>query len=259
MKKALALIAAASLVAMASTAMAANTGWNVAAKAGSSIEFTKHNLSVTGVGTVKSATGTQICVYCHTPHNANTAGGPIWNRNQSNITFGTAYQLYSGVGMQAVSYKGGFTSDSYSLFCMSCHDGSSMGGTMIYNTGAALPAEEKAALAAFTDGILKSSKANLTQGQIGGVGAQNADGSLLKTTHPVNFKYVSAAGGDLAAASEGKIIGEKGVDFPLFRSQRDATNTFECSSCHAVHDNSYSPFLRATNEGSTLCLGCHKK
>ena len=59
MKKALALIAAAGLMAAATTAMAAPV----------SIVNSKHNVSASGPGSVVGS-GTQICIYCHTPHRA---------------------------------------------------------------------------------------------------------------------------------------------------------------------------------------------
>ena len=246
MKKALALIAAAGLMAAATTAMAAPV----------SIVNSKHNVSASGPGSV-TGSGTQICIYCHTPHNALAAGGPIWNRksNQFNVT----YQLYSGTGMTNISNKSGFTSDSISLFCMSCHDGSAMGGTMLVNLTAAIGTDEYNAVNNFTSGIATSSKANLAKGDASQAGGgTTADGSLLKTTHPVNFA-MTAGGGDLATPSAFKITGLKGKDFPLYKSARSATQSFECSSCHAVHDNEFVPFLRDTNSGSKLCLGCHNK
>ncbi len=33
----------------------------------------------------------------------------------------------------------------------------------------------------------------------------------------------------------------------------------ECATCHDVHDNTFSPFLRMSNTGSALCLDCHNK
>ncbi len=243
MKKALALIAAAALVAMSGTAMA------------KSIVDSKHNVSKTSPGSVKTSTGTQICIYCHTPHNASAAGGPIWNRNAGFHT-NAAYQLYSGTAMTNISNKSGFTSDSISLFCMSCHDGSAMGGTMLVNTPTALATEEKTAISAFTTGIVKTSKANLTGGDASQATA--GDATKLKTTHPVNFD-MKTGGGDLAAVADYKITGLKGADFPLYKSARSEKRSFECSSCHAVHDDAFNPFLRDTNGGSQLCLGCHNK
>ena len=104
-----------------------------------------------------------------------------------------------------------------------------------------------------------ATKANLAKGDASQAGGgTTADGSLLKTTHPVNFA-MTAGGGDLATPSAFKITGLKGKDFPLYKSARSATQSFECSSCHAVHDNENVPFLRDTNSGSKLCLGCHNK
>ncbi len=42
----------------------------------------KHNLSVGGPGPVKSQTITEVCIFCHTPHNASPAV-PLWNQSLS--------------------------------------------------------------------------------------------------------------------------------------------------------------------------------
>ncbi len=61
----------------------------------------------------------EVCVYCHTPHGANTTiSAPLWNRTNKP----TAYTVYNLVGSQAtgnpVSQPG-----ANSLTCLSCHDG----------------------------------------------------------------------------------------------------------------------------------------
>jgi len=59
----------------------------------------------------------EVCVYCHTPHAANsTAAAPLWNRTVTQRT----YELYRQPTMlgQAVSQPG-----PNSLTCLSCHDG----------------------------------------------------------------------------------------------------------------------------------------
>ncbi|HEY5974073.1 MAG TPA: cytochrome c3 family protein [Geobacteraceae bacterium] len=236
MKKTLSLLAAVALVAVASTAMA------------STISATKHNLSSGNVsgfnnGANLKGTGTQICVYCHTPHNAYTSA-PLWNRNAGVIGAGS-YTLYSGVGMSNVSYKSGFTADSISLFCMSCHDGSALGGTMIKN----VPISEPAGLGN-SAAIGTTSKANLTAG-----------GTDLRTTHPVNFPVTQNTQLDLQPIAAPFMGKAGGVQYPLFKSSRSGgvANSLECSSCHSVHDNANAPFLRDTQTGSTLCLGCHNK
>ena len=60
----------------------------------------------------------EVCVYCHTPHGANsTAAAPLWNRT---INKPSQYQLYSAPTQlgQPVSTPG-----PSSLTCLSCHDG----------------------------------------------------------------------------------------------------------------------------------------
>ena len=39
----------------------------------------KHNMSSWGPGEVKALTEDQVCIFCHTPHNA-TPLTPLWNR-----------------------------------------------------------------------------------------------------------------------------------------------------------------------------------
>lgn len=62
----------------------------------------------------------EVCVYCHTPHGANsTAAAPLWNRTVTQRT----YTLFNDVSKTA------FTDLTYSqpgpnsLTCLSCHDG----------------------------------------------------------------------------------------------------------------------------------------
>jgi hypothetical protein len=44
------------------------------------IADTKHNLSITGPGPVKSTTEGELCVFCHAPHNARRDIPYLWNR-----------------------------------------------------------------------------------------------------------------------------------------------------------------------------------
>ncbi len=39
----------------------------------------KHNLSTSGPGPVKATTTTEICIFCHTPHNSNPTA-PLWSQ-----------------------------------------------------------------------------------------------------------------------------------------------------------------------------------
>jgi predicted CXXCH cytochrome family protein len=82
----------------------------------------KHNLSVSGTGIIRSTGTTEICIFCHAPHNADPAP-PLWNQMQS----GTNYTPYSSTTMAA---SPGAPTGSAKL-CLSCHDGTvAIGATL---------------------------------------------------------------------------------------------------------------------------------
>ena len=238
MKKTVSILAAVAVVAGASMAFAVNGDSN--------IQNSKHNIPKY----YKNGTTTQICVYCHTPHNARMAL-PLWNRNDGKAF--TSFNLYSSQTMASPVRATGFTSDSMSLFCMSCHDGSPLGGTMVQN-------EPKQG--STTSQAITATAANF--------------GTNLTKTHPVNFALKTNGqtakdnkAGQLRSDGTSDLVWDGGnamgvnLNFPLFKSTgtRGATGnaSVECSSCHAVHDDYFNPFLRSTMAGSALCLGCHRK
>ena len=50
------------------------------------IGTSKHDLSVTGDSSDYGvAAGTQVCVYCHTPHNAGSTDAPLWNKAATQV------------------------------------------------------------------------------------------------------------------------------------------------------------------------------
>ena len=232
MKKVLALVAVVSLMAAATVASAAT------------IKNSKHDLSSGSTATFKSSGATatnQICVFCHTPHNAIQNGYPLWNRSAASGSF----LLYSSGNMKnqygAQKASQGFTTVSVSLYCMSCHDGGLVAGR-IHN----LPLDNTKQIPSMTPAADQiTSSANL--------------GTDLRNDHPVNFNIVNFGGAIGTSQNGGKAIGGlTTTNLPLFNSGR-GTSSLECASCHAVHDPGYVPFLRTTNAGSYLCLTCHNK
>lgn len=215
----------------------------VTAAGAASIKNTKHDLSLGSTGATFKATNTdQICVFCHTPHNS-LQDIPLWNRTNPTAS---NFTLYSSSSMNNTPVKTGFTADSISLFCMSCHDGATGLGSDVHNDPNGVGID----MAGGND--LLTGDANL----------QND----LSNDHPVNF-LVTATGvsndGNLGTLDTGSNppnmkTGDVINGLPLFKSARGAT-TLECGSCHKVHDNTDAPFLRTTMAGSKLCLGCHKK
>jgi predicted CXXCH cytochrome family protein len=79
-------------------------------------------------------------------------------------------------------------------------------------------------------------------------------GTDLRDDHPLSFTYNAAlatADGGLVTPANGKVSG-----LPLYGALSDQ---LECASCHNAHDNTYTKFLRASNDSSALCLKCHTK
>lgn len=82
----------------------------------------KHNLSTSGPGPVKAQTTTEICIFCHTPHNSNPVS-PLWSQTLSSAT----YTPYSSSTMAATP---GVPQGSSKL-CLSCHDGTIAVGNLV--------------------------------------------------------------------------------------------------------------------------------
>ena len=167
----------------------------------------------------------EICLPCHTPHNAKgaaTTAGPLWNHVATTAT----YTVYSNPGsLDAVPGQPAGISKA----CLSCHDGT-------------------IALEAF---------GTVTAGAsfIAGTGNLGTD---LSNDHPVSFIYNTALatldGGLHDPAS--KITGLGGT----IAADLLFAGSLQCASCHDVH-NSYglANLLVVTNAGSALCLTCHNK
>lgn len=215
------------LVAIAITVLGSS-----AAFAASNITGTKHNLS-SGASTSQVRSNTsQICAFCHTPHNA-VPNVPLWNRDQAAST----YMLYtSSATLTSATKASALSATSISLLCLSCHDGT------LDNLGDrvnAIPSD--VAALTMTDGTVAFS-----------AGGANL-GANLTNDHPIGFSYATAQGEDAGIRA---IATAKTNGMQFFGAGADQ---MECASCHLVHDNTFTPFLRTTNVGSNLCLGCHIK
>ncbi len=90
---------------------------------------TKHNLSMYGPGPVKALSTTEICIFCHTPHNS-SPDFPLWNREDP----GENYDLYGSPTVIATIGQptGG------SRLCLSCHDGTIAIGSLLNLPGAGI-------------------------------------------------------------------------------------------------------------------------
>ena len=181
---------------------------------------TKHNLSITGPGTIKAQTETEICVFCHTPHHSNGPSRPLWNRADQ----GTTYTLYTSSTTKATIGK----PDGTSLLCLSCHDGT-------VALGSVLSRPATISFGAIT--TLPVGKTNL--------------GTDLSDDHPISFHYTSQL-----ATANGQLKDPLNITRPV---QLDKSGEMQCTSCHDAHDNTNTKFLVASTQGSALCYSCHDK
>ena len=83
-------------------------------RAQTQIARTRHNLTPTGPGTFKVDEPAGLCVFCHTPHNANPTRA-LWNREFS----GSTYTLYESTTLESTPSQ----PTGSSRLCLSCHDG----------------------------------------------------------------------------------------------------------------------------------------
>ena len=212
------------------------------AVAQSNVVDNQHNLSSTaGADQIldRSTNEDQVCVFCHTPHQASPAA-PLWNHNQTAVA---SYGTYDSPTLDAADVTDIGGGLDVSNLCMSCHDGT-LGVNDLGN-----PAND-------TGGNPNMGSGNElnASGQIA-AGRPTNMGTSLSDDHPVNFTFDAAL-----ATADGELV------TPVSASHVDAAQTVplfagkvQCASCHDPHDNTNEPFLTKTNSGSQLCSTCHLK
>ncbi len=211
-----------------STASIALLLGSTAAMAG--IAESKHNLSTGNAGADDNG---RICVYCHTPHAANTAmtGAPLWNKP---LPTTAAFAMY---GQTIAGTQTADAPSMVSLACLSCHDGSSALNAVINAPGTGAG-----------NGAIGNA------GTMSGIAAIGADD--LTNDHPISIDYIPGRASLVP------------VDTPLTGDGWGAYTTVgqllrngkvECGSCHDPHEKQHGTFLRNSNVGSKLCLTCHNK
>ncbi len=198
----------------------------LSARAAEDVVNTRHNLStvppvgVTRDPTLVSSTVDEVCVFCHTPHNALPAA-QLWNRPDID-TGAFTYTPYDSTTLLA-SPIGAPTGKS--RLCLSCHDGTVALGALQNPP----PGNDMA------DVRLGSTH----RGFLGGDGV-SVD---LSDDHPISFGYTAAVPGELADPA--------GIDLPLDGTQ------LQCTTCHDPHEKDLQPFLHKTAINGELCTTCH--
>lgn len=184
------------------------------------IATTTHNLSVSGPGPVKAEAEAQICIFCHTPHNASPRA-PLWNRDDP----GSTYIPY--ISSTAVAAPGQPTGAS--ILCLSCHDGTIALGQ-----------------------VLSRPRPISMVGDITAIplGPERL-GTDLSDDHPISFAYTHSL-----TATRRELVNPAML---TGRVQLDASGQLQCTTCHDAHDNTFGKFLVVSNRSSGLCLACHSK
>ncbi|MCF6169192.1 cytochrome c3 family protein [Lutibacter sp.] len=183
--------------------------------AGSAHDFSGDNWNNTG----------EICVVCHTPHNAATMQeAPLWNHEVTTTVF-TLYTNATSPSFDATASQ----PDGSSKLCLSCHDGT----VAMDNFGG------------------RTNGADLLTGN------KNL-GTDLSNDHPVSFVYDAAL-----ATTDGGLFDPTSTNSGLggtINSDLLLANKLQCSSCHDVHNGSgLNDLLVVSNTASALCLTCHNK
>ena len=209
MKKVLSLLVAAALVTVASSAMAGST----------TIVGTLHDLSSIRASGYSATNTTQICVFCHTPHNA-AVNRALWNRKAGNVT---SFALYtSGANVEGATWYAKtatvtLPANSPSMLCLNCHDGSTGMSNISRPPNKVTPDNGMA---------LTSVGPNL--------------GNTLTNDHPVSVNYDNVqtllTATSLKASemvnSQRVVKTANALDLPLANNV-----TLECNTCHNVHNN----------------------
>ncbi len=185
---------------------------------GESIINSKHNLSVSGPGTVRAAGESQVCIFCHTPHNA-TPVRPLWNRALPT----SSYKVYTSNSLKALPGQ----PTGSSKLCLSCHDGTIALGSV--------NSRQQPIMMAGGITTIPPGGGNL--------------GTDLSDDHPLSFVY------NAALATKNPKLKDPGT---LPRNVRlDSGKELQCTTCHDAHNNQYGSFLVMSNQGSKLCTTCH--
>jgi len=283
--------------------LAVTTALGLGLAAGSAvggIADTKHNLGYSNGSNTNYVTddGTpgllnnEICVFCHTPHGADTTvSAPLWNKTKSTAS----YTMYDSPTMDQAEpgAPGGV-----SVACLSCHDGTQAMDVIINAPGSGNYSTGATAYRGFTWSMYGATDSTGKMPVNGAGGFANVAnlGTNLQNDHPISIKYAAGVNSgtydapaiyndpDFNSNDYDAVTGRYWVDSLFFTpsgvsgsydltSNGDGTfskndmvlygtdNTnqkVECASCHDPHTTTVT-FLRTPNDGSAVCLSCHDK
>lgn len=239
------------------------------------IASTKHNLGASGSFNYNDAT-TEICVFCHTPHGADSSAAvPLWNRHLSTASYNT----YASLGTSTLD-SASTAIGSVSLACLSCHDGTQAMDVVINSPGSGTDGTVGTGSGSGPNGWVEFQHMSEVSGEMIYIGTD------LRNDHPISIQYAGALIGGAQArgandadftnagnvtVASGTVVyyidtnggGKDKHDLPLYNrvgGSLAGQPLVECATCHDPH-TSNTTFLRhaSGNNGSATCLSCHVK
>jgi hypothetical protein len=197
------------------------------------VASTLHNLSASGPGEIRALNETEICKFCHIPHNA-VAREPLWGHTLSSAQYLTPQRRNSKGELQATPQP-----DGSSRLCLSCHDGT----------------------VALGDIGGSPSPIAMVGAQRLGAGRKSSLGTDLTGSHPISFVVPD---GSPARADDDRDMSLRPLS--AIRSDEevrlDADGKMQCTTCHDAHSDLYYEegrvprfWVKPTVE--EVCLTCH--
>lgn len=226
------------------------------------IQWTRHNLGSTNVisGSQFHATNeSEVCIFCHTPHNSVAGQNFLWNRQtDANSPNQNSFALYSSATLTSAAL-GAVISD-VSKMCMSCHDGVTALNSM------ANPRTLVGLTPTIGDIYFNPEESGMPWGVNIGEGDTviGNPGNNLRNDHPISFSYSDAQSQETNGGL--KLIDNPRTEGLVFWGPN--SDQIECVTCHDPHINSnpayggnpaLAKFLRRSNASSNLCFACHNK
>ena len=186
--------------------------FGVAAQAASGIKGSPHDFS----GAAWMTEG-EMCLPCHTPHNADEEIGYLWNHEVPAATDFTVDSTNTVLGHS-------------SLACLSCHDGVTAIDSYSGNVGSIV---------------------------MGDINPDAVIGRDLTDDHAVGVLYGTSTRRRQATLSGSTWVVKNGTITLRLNGSTKTTARVECTTCHTPHTNDNGDFLRASNAGSAICVTCH--
>jgi predicted CXXCH cytochrome family protein len=192
--------------------------WSMPGSADESIVNSKHDLSAQGPGPIRAVNESEVCIFCHAPHNA-APQTPLWNRADPR----THYRIYESSTTDArIDQPRG-----PSKMCLSCHDGSMALGNVL--------SRPEAHPIVMTSRTIPPGTTDLTND--------------LSDDHPIGFRYDRALSNIDRQIRPPEVVT---VDLPL-----GAHGEMHCTTCHDAHNNELGDFLRRSDRYAAICISCH--